>query len=118
MKSVKHDRPMVFSQEETNLSVAYLFFFVTCKLTDCLGFYAISTVFQLFNGDSSQIHVSWTNIFNQCLTSQLSWQWQVSRSAIPLILSAKGKATITRFKDWFVEAGDLTHDLPLTRRTL
>ena len=26
-----------------------------------------SMAFQLFNGDSSQIHVSWT-IFNQCLT--------------------------------------------------
>ena len=25
-----------------------------------LGFYAVSTVFQLFNGDSAQIHVSWT----------------------------------------------------------
>ena len=25
-----------------------------------LEFYAISTVFQLFNGDSSQIHASWT----------------------------------------------------------
>ena len=32
------------------------------------GFYAVSTVFQLFNGDSSQAHVSLTN-FNQCLTS-------------------------------------------------
>ena len=26
----------------------------------CLGFYAVSTVFQLFNGDSSRIYVSWT----------------------------------------------------------
>ena len=34
-------------------------------------FYAVSTVFQLFNGDSSQIHVSWTT-FNQYLTSPLS----------------------------------------------
>ena len=25
-----------------------------------LGFYAVSTVFQLFNDDSSQIHVPWT----------------------------------------------------------
>ena len=30
----------------------------------CLGFYAVSTVFYLFNGDNSQIRVSWT-IFNQ-----------------------------------------------------
>ena len=37
----------------------------------CLGFYPVSTVLQLFNGDSSQIHVSWT-IFNQYLTSPLS----------------------------------------------
>ena len=26
----------------------------------CFGFYAVSTVFQLFNSNSSQIHVSWT----------------------------------------------------------
>ena len=37
----------------------------------CLGFYAVSTVFQLFNGDSSLIHVSYS-IFNQSLTSPLS----------------------------------------------
>ena len=37
----------------------------------CLEFYAILIVFQLFNGVSSQIHVSWT-IFNQYLTSPLS----------------------------------------------
>ena len=29
----------------------------------CLGFYAISRVFQLLNGYSPQIHVSWTTIF-------------------------------------------------------
>ena len=34
----------------------------------CLGFYAVSTVFQLFNGDSSTIYVSWTILF---LTSTL-----------------------------------------------
>ena len=27
----------------------------------CFGFYAVSTIFQLFHGDSSQIHVSWTS---------------------------------------------------------
>ena len=42
-----------------------------CKEFVCLGFYAVSTVFQLFNCDSSQIHVSWT-IFNQYLTGPLS----------------------------------------------
>ena len=52
----------------------------------CLGFYAVSTVFQLINGDSSQIHVSWA-IFNQYLISPLSWDWRASRSAIPIILS-------------------------------
>ena len=36
------------------------------KPSVCLGFYAGSAVFQLLNGDSSQIHVSWT-IFNQYL---------------------------------------------------
>ena len=34
------------------------------------GFYAVSTEFQLFNGDSSQTHASWT-IFNHYLTSPL-----------------------------------------------
>ena len=42
------------------------------KLIDCLGFNAISTVFHLFNGDSSQIHVSWTIFYYQYLTSPLS----------------------------------------------
>ena len=37
----------------------------------CLGFYAISKVFQLFNSDSSQIHVTRT-IFDQYFTSPLS----------------------------------------------
>ena len=37
----------------------------------CLGFNAVSTVFQLSNGDSSQIQVSWT-IFDQYLTGPLS----------------------------------------------
>ena len=61
-----------------------------------LGFYAVSTVFKLFNGDSSQIHVSWT-IFNQYLTSPLSWHWRASRSIIPLILSAKGESHYYQF---------------------
>ena len=34
-------------------------------------FYTASSVFQLLNGDGSQLHVSWT-IFNQYLTSTLS----------------------------------------------
>ena len=37
----------------------------------CLGFYTVSTVLQLFNGDGPQIHVSWA-IFDQYLTSPLS----------------------------------------------
>ena len=43
----------------------------------CLGFFAVSTVVQLFNSESSQIHVSWTN-FNQYLTSPLTspYDWQ------------------------------------------
>ena len=65
----------------------------------CLVFYAISTVIQLFNGDGSQIHVSWT-IFNQYLTSPLSRHWRASSSAIPIILSAKGKATTTSFNNF------------------
>ena len=54
-----------------------------------LGLYTLSTVFQLFNIDSSQIYVSKT-IFNQYLTSPLSWHWWTSRSAISLI--AKGES--------------------------
>ena len=57
----------------------------------CLGFCAVSTVFQLFNGNSSQSHVSLT-IFNQYLTSPLFWHWQASRSAVPIILGAKGES--------------------------
>ena len=50
--------------------------FAYCKPKFCLfvclfGFYAVTTVFQLFNGDSSKIHVSWT-ISNQYITSPLS----------------------------------------------
>ena len=62
----------------------------TLKKFNCLWFYAVSTVFQLFNGDSSQIHVSWT-IFDQYLISPIFWHWRASRSAIPIILSANGE---------------------------
>ena len=41
------------------------------KFNTLFGVLAVSTVFQLFNGDSSQIQVSWT-ICNQYLTSPLS----------------------------------------------
>ena len=51
----------------------------------CVGFYALSRVFQLFNDDSSQIHFLWT-IFNQYLNSPLYWHWRDNRSAIPIIL--------------------------------
>ena len=37
----------------------------------CFGFYGVSTVFQLFNGDSLQIDISWT-IPDQHFTSHLS----------------------------------------------
>ena len=52
---------------------------------------------------------------NHYLTIPLSWHWRASRSSIPIILSAKGKATTTSFKDF-----DRTHNLnlPLTRWTL
>ena len=49
----------------------------------CLGFYAESTVFQLFYCDSSQIHVSWTILTSTRIAS---------RSAIPIILSAEGES--------------------------
>ena len=60
------------------------------------GFYTVSTAFQLFNGNSLQIHVSWT-IFNQYLTSPLSRHWQASRSHFPIILSAKGESHFYQF---------------------
>ena len=69
------------------------------------GFYAKSTVFLflVFDGDGSQIHFSWT-CFDQHLTSPLSRHWHASRSAIPIILSAKGggggEVTTTSFKDF------------------
>ena len=62
----------------------------------CLGFHVISTVFQLFNSDSSQIHVSWT-IFNQYLTSPLSLHWWTSCSANPIIQSAKEESHYYQF---------------------
>ena len=54
----------------THLFSVY-FSFTQCIHFVCLGFYAVSTVFQLLNGDILQIHVSWT-IFNQYLTSPLA----------------------------------------------
>ena len=59
----------------------------------CKGLYAVSTIYmyQLFNGNSSQIHVSWTTSKHN-LTSPLSWHWKASGSAIPIILSAKGES--------------------------
>ena len=81
------------------------------KSTVCLGFYDVSTVFQFFNDHSSQIHVSWT-IFIEYLTSPLSWNRRVSRSAIPIILSAKDEIHYYQFKRlWAVAAGDWTHGL-------
>ena len=74
----------------------------------CLGFYAVLIVFQLFNGNSSQIHVSGI-IFNQYLTSPLSWHWRASSSAI-----AKGESSYHQFRS--VAAGNRTHNLPLTGR--
>ena len=53
-----------------NYQAFFVCLFVVCLFV-CLGFYAVSKVFQLFNADSSQIHVSWT-IFNQYLPSPLS----------------------------------------------
>ena len=57
----------------------------------CLELYAVPTVFQLLNGDSTQVKVFWTT-FNQYISSPLS-----NRSTIAIILSTKGKATATSF---------------------
>ena len=56
-----------------------------------MGVYAVWTVFQLFNSESSQIHISWT-ISNKYLTSPLSWHSWASRSSILIFLSAKGES--------------------------
>ena len=69
----------------------------------CFKFYAVSKVFQLFNGNSSQTHVSWT-IFNQYLTNPLSRHYRTSRSAIPIILSAKGKSHYYQFQPFSKQA--------------
>ena len=53
-------------------------------------------VWQWVNNGTPQIHVSKT-IFNQYLTSQLSWHWHDSHSAIPTILSAKGQSHYYQF---------------------
>ena len=60
----------------------------------CLGFYAISTVFQLFNGNSSQIHVSWT-IFNQYRGSDTYAQTHVHQSDVVTIMSRPAQADTT-----------------------
>ena len=56
----------------------------------------VSTVFQLLNSDSSQIHVSWT-VFNQYLTSLLSCTRRASGSAVPIIPSSKGESHYNQF---------------------
>ena len=85
-----------FGKELFHFSELSLFWFqkISNPFNVCLGFYAVSTVFQLFNGNISQIQVSWTS-FNQNLTSPLSWHWQVS--AIPIILKAKGESQYYQF---------------------
>ena len=74
-----------YLKDQMHITISIVWYLIVLFLS--LGFYSVSTVFQLFNGDSSQIYVSWT-IFNQYLTSSLFWHWQAS--AIPIILSAKG----------------------------
>ena len=80
----------------------------------CLGFYAVLTVFQLFKGDSSHIHVSWT-IF---VTSN----WPVYYSDIggpvvvlfPYFWTPRGKASTTSFKDFGLSRPDIE---PTTSRS-
>ena len=75
--------------------------------------------FRYSKADSSQIHVSWTILFNQYLTRPLSWHWWTSRTAIPIIPSAKAESDYYQFyRLWSVVARDRTHDLPFTRRML
>ena len=76
-----------FSTILSTLSRTESIILATMNLFVCLGFYTVSAVCQLFNGDSSQIHLSWS-IFNQCLTNPLSWHSRASCSAVPTILSA------------------------------
>ena len=74
----------------------FFFFFFFFFFWGGGGVYALSTVFQLFNHGSSQIHVSWT-IFNHYLTSPLSGHWKASRSVI-VILSKGEMPLIPVFK--------------------
>ena len=62
----------------------------------CLGFMPLSTVFWIFNREFTNPCL-WT-IFNQFLTSPLSWLWRASRSAIPMILSAKEESHYYQFE--------------------
>ena len=77
--------PSLVANGHKDLETVQVFTLLTYVSLVCLWFYAVSTVFQLFNGDSSQIHVSWT-ISNQYLTRH----WRASHGAIAIILSANG----------------------------
>ena len=59
----------------------------------CLGFYAVSTVFQLFNGDSSQIHASWTISDQSIILTLVGQSWCYSHNPE----RKGGKATTTSF---------------------
>ena len=54
----------MFSTKSDNctpfVNIFDIIFLFPAELDGCLGFYAISIVFQLFNSDSSQIHASWS----------------------------------------------------------
>ena len=57
------------------------------------------TLFQFSTGGNSQIYVSWT-IFNQYVTSPLSWHWQASGSAISISWAPRGKSLLPVFKEF------------------
>ena len=62
------------------------------RLIDCLGFYAISIVFQLFNGTVHKSMLSWTTFFFQPeLNQSIILTLGASCSAIPIILSYQGE---------------------------
>ena len=82
-------------------------YFIHCLFV-CLGFYAISTVFQLFNSHSSQIHVS-LNYFEPITRRQiLDW----SKLKQPADDNFKFDENIRKLSKWVentVGKGEIAH---------
>ena len=71
-------------------------------VSSLLVFFGSYAYQQYFSYSTSTVHKSMFPglIFNQYSTSPLSWNWKGSRNAFPIILSTKGEASTTSFKDY------------------